>query len=878
MVKIDEWFNENFFLRFRKFCQKYNLIYLEDLQQINFGDLVFDIDFVGKYNTTIKQRFQGFTDKTINKQKTKNYELNPFITDINNISEKQYINNVLLIIINPIDKQKKEEKELREFKNRFIYSNITEKNLDLLLLFSSKKFSIAKASELHDSYCSNYLLENLSLKDRTGNILKIFKLTTIGELLFYKPSELKKIKNCGLITIKDLQNSLKEFLLTQDVDFSKNWFDFESMITSVLTLKKRDLGILKYRIGLDLENKQTLESVGKKFNLTRERIRQIISIIIKKISNQNVKLKIEPFWIAIELVLEQNIGLISSKELSNKINAILEWKNKIEHHSLFQFIKMFDRFICENDYKLIGLKQNKCINCERIYKAITDLSKIKDKTLFIEVPEIIKKECCSKFCLESTEEKIISLDFVKYIIQNNNSEVNQIIYDDEFIYNSEYWEKQNYSLSDKIADILLKLRAPKHITEILNSAKHLLNGNLGKNEISNLLKRHKDVILWDRGTFIHKKNINVSDDFIYEINNYCISRLRTSLPFLCVSGIYDKFKKKCLYHSIPSYTALYSLLRDFNDNELVFPYYPTIFLTENYSGRIQISSFVEDYLLRQNKPISFIEFKKYFQNDIGIKSYSLQQICANSNVITKENNNTITHINFSTSPVSESVLHLKRKSIKQASNKTNYFKNILFESKEIIEIENQTNKYYSFFTAKGKIFVPVFLSDLEKNTLKYKLYEKILDIRYDNDPKNPGKSLISWESQLIIEPDWKQVSDDIFYAEYSFGKVIVCNNSKIGDTDILEKISSIISTKFSQIDFTFVDNLQLSENQKKIIEFITNNTNTVSHLKLNLFCRQHKIQFPQILNSINEKSNHFYDANLIASKDRKLFFNEKFLK
>lgn len=539
---------------------------------------------------------------------------------------------------------------------------------------------------------------------------------------------------------------------------------------------------------------------------------------------------------------------------------------------------MFDKFFLEKDFELIGLKRNKCNRCERIFPFIRQLSKTKDKMQYSETAEFIKSECCAKFCLESIEEKDISLDFIKYIIHTNNTEQNQIIYDDDYIYNSEYWEKLNCSLSDKIANILLKSDTPKHITDILELVDSLLNEKVKIHNISSLLARNEKVILWDRGTYIHKNNISVSNDFLDEINNYCITILNTGLPFLCISGIYDKYKKECLRQGIPSYTALYSLLRNSKFNETILPYYPTIFLKESYSRRIPIPAFVENFLLENEKPMLYTDFKKYFQKEIGIKSYSLQQICANSNVIIKEHNNLITHINYSTSPIPKLVLQKNRISITKASDTTNFFKSVLFESKEITEIENEKDKYYLFVSEKGKILIPTIFSHTDTTTLKYKLYEKTLNIKYDNDPMSPGTSLISWESQLIIEPDWKKVSDDILCAEFTFGKVIICLNFCTENLDIFKQITNNTLDRKTEIDLTFIENLQVTEKQEKIVSFLINSCNSVSHLKLMLFCRQHKIQFPQILNSINEKSNQLCNEDLIISKERKFFYNEKFLK
>lgn len=59
----------------------------------------------------------------------------------------------------------------------------------------------------------------------------------------------------------------------------------------VATLDSREAEILRYRFGLDGDPEKTLEEVGVKFGVTRERIRQIQNIALKKLRKQIEKLE-----------------------------------------------------------------------------------------------------------------------------------------------------------------------------------------------------------------------------------------------------------------------------------------------------------------------------------------------------------------------------------------------------------------------------------------------------------------------------------------------------------------------------------------------------------------------------------------------------------
>jgi len=59
----------------------------------------------------------------------------------------------------------------------------------------------------------------------------------------------------------------------------------------VTTLDQREATILRYRFGLDGGSEKTLEEVGQKFGVTRERVRQIQNIALNKLRKMIEKLE-----------------------------------------------------------------------------------------------------------------------------------------------------------------------------------------------------------------------------------------------------------------------------------------------------------------------------------------------------------------------------------------------------------------------------------------------------------------------------------------------------------------------------------------------------------------------------------------------------------
>jgi len=59
-------------------------------------------------------------------------------------------------------------------------------------------------------------------------------------------------------------------------------------------LDPREMTILRYRFGLDGGGEKTLEEVGEKFGVTRERIRQIQNVALRKLRRKIERLEAIP--------------------------------------------------------------------------------------------------------------------------------------------------------------------------------------------------------------------------------------------------------------------------------------------------------------------------------------------------------------------------------------------------------------------------------------------------------------------------------------------------------------------------------------------------------------------------------------------------------
>ncbi|MDO8508735.1 MAG: RNA polymerase sigma factor RpoD/SigA [Nanoarchaeota archaeon] len=105
-----------------------------------------------------------------------------------------------------------------------------------------------------------------------------------------KQAELVLKKNKEMVSLNYLpenrKNSLEAQINDEDSDSELNPLETKELYEIIeKTINKfRDKEILKRRFGLNGYNPTTLENIGKIFNLTRERIRQIESNLLKKLN------------------------------------------------------------------------------------------------------------------------------------------------------------------------------------------------------------------------------------------------------------------------------------------------------------------------------------------------------------------------------------------------------------------------------------------------------------------------------------------------------------------------------------------------------------------------------------------------------------------
>lgn len=129
---------------------------------------------------------------------------------------------------------------------------------------------------------------DLPLSVRAENSLKKLGIQRLEDLEGVTMSKLKDLKYCGKWTIREIQTLLQragtgEFSFTPETLQKMTSFDLLAQMDERLgKLPQRDLEIVALRLGGSGQPPATLATIGAQFNITRERVRQIVPKVLGK--------------------------------------------------------------------------------------------------------------------------------------------------------------------------------------------------------------------------------------------------------------------------------------------------------------------------------------------------------------------------------------------------------------------------------------------------------------------------------------------------------------------------------------------------------------------------------------------------------------------
>jgi len=269
----------------------------------------------------------------------------------------------------------------------------------------------------------------------------------------------------------------------------------------LIVLSEKEKFIIENRFSLNDNPRQTLESIGQKFNVTRERIRQIEKNALKKLSrNVNNTLLFEVTVLAKE-VLEEFGGIIEEDRVVTEILKRIQDPEKIDVHSLkltvnlekdVQHVHNTIQFKPYWKYAHVNSANVKAI-CNAAYKKIKASKNevvLNSEALAAEVLKDLKLSETTRFAMSCFE-----LDRRIYLLEDGNVGLTA-------------WRSINpKTLRDKVFYILKATEKPLHYVEISKKISKLNFDakKINTQAVHNELIRHEGFVLIGRGIYALKE-------------------------------------------------------------------------------------------------------------------------------------------------------------------------------------------------------------------------------------------------------------------------------------------------------------------------------------------------------------------------------------
>ncbi len=392
--------------------------------------------------------------------------------------------------------------------------------------------------------------------------------------------------------------------------------------------------VFMLRMGMLGSPPKTLEQIGEQIGITRERVRQIINKMKRLACHPIRRKRLQPLIIRALEIVDSKGGKIDNTTL---VSLLLAHGAGGE---MLKFATPFTDFLSSlREWENSGLKigENGVVFTDRFDETFTAIAPVIEKIAGENADEIInvnlwsidfetlKKMITTWFNVKHPNNKLLELSdtVIRAALSLRDSQVKKI---DNRVYSYDLWSLRFKKLSNIVETILRNSRKAMHFSEVYSEIKkYRTDDSFSKNNVHATLDRLPSVLLWDRGTFIHKKNAIVPCSLIRKVEKWVNVKLEQNIPFVSVHGAFKEFQNLCIHEGISSEYALYSCLRVSGEHLFAFPHFPFIYLNRGVIERIPMPLIIEEFIKEAGGPVNMNEIREFAIEGINVKQFMLNQ-------------------------------------------------------------------------------------------------------------------------------------------------------------------------------------------------------------------------------------------------------------
>lgn len=387
----------------------------------------------------------------------------------------------------------------------------------------------------------------------------------------------------------------------------------------------RDSAILEGRLGLLEPDKLTLQDLGTKFGITRERIRQIEAKRIRSLRHPTRLAKLAAFRLAVNETLRTSGGICFVDELATGISEKLGWSDEPNDVPLSSFVDLFGGVEVDKESNIVSDPNHRCVKCGTVLSYLENIfvEDNREKSLS-DIGARLRLYCANT---NGCKTYSTYLNFSKGFINFVASKTDSVLVEDELVYCHDTWIARRGSRMQFVESILTSAGRPMHFSEVCEKARILSpdDHKITESNIHNWLDRSDNLLLWDRGTFIHCDFVSPPLGVIADIESWLAKKLNAGVPFVNIAGAYNMFLDECSKSRIASESALYACLRKWGKSKLHYPSYPQVYLKEGFDSLIPAVIAVEQFIRDAGGEVPYSTLREYALTDLCLKEFQFQQ-------------------------------------------------------------------------------------------------------------------------------------------------------------------------------------------------------------------------------------------------------------
>jgi hypothetical protein len=396
--------------------------------------------------------------------------------------------------------------------------------------------------------------------------------------------------------------------------FEDVWDAFMALVAP--TPRKRN--IIEGRTGILEGREWTLQELGTAEGITRERIRQIEKMIRRHARQHQKQEVLQPVWQAIEHIIWSSDGACTASEIAGSLCHCFSWSSPPTPKHVIAISGLHESFeIMERNYEhaIILLEPHPCLQCNTAKHNLAHIVvNEEDGIASNEAGRALGRRCEPSCALELNRSNSFSSGYVLQLA----SEIDGVQTEESTLYSEEAWTLRFGGVLETVEAALLTAGRAIHFSELADEIQKLGRDISERNTHACLSQRSEVALFWDRGTYIHRKHVEIPFALIRMIEIDVIRRLENGLPLLSVNGVFLQHEGELRQRDVPTDKALYSCLKISGNPALAYMRYPYITLAGQVSKRPTLSSVLEDFVREHEEGIALSAVEDYLVSDLGV--------------------------------------------------------------------------------------------------------------------------------------------------------------------------------------------------------------------------------------------------------------------